>query len=80
MRSNYHHSASKWAEILSSLRDIEAQAYELNREINHETEVTNAWHAYARKHNLQGQKYRFEYNKFMQAHHLERLMLSQSEL
>lgn len=80
MRSNYHHSASKRAEILSRLRDIKAQAYELNREINHETEVTIAWHAYAREHNLQGRQYRIEYNKWMQANGLERLMLSPSEL
>ena len=80
MRSNYHHSASKKAEILSRLRGIEAQAYELNREINRETEVTIAWHAYARKHNLQGKQYRIKYNEWMQAHHLEHLMLSQSDL
>lgn len=80
MSSNYHHSVSKRAEIMSRLRDIEAKAYELNREINRETKVTIAWHAYAEKHNLQGRQYRIEYNKFMQAHHLERLMLSPSEL
>lgn len=80
MKSNYHHSASKRAEILSRLKDIEAQAYELNREINHETEVTIAWHAYARRHSLQGRQYRIEYNKYMQAHHLERLMIPTSDL
>ena len=32
------------------------------------------------KHSLQGQQYRIEYNKYMQAHHLEHLMLSQSDL
>lgn len=80
MRSYNHHSASKRAEILSRLRDIEAQAYELNREINRETEVTIAWHAYARKHNLQGKQYRIEYNKFMQARHVEQLMIPASDL
>lgn len=80
MRSYNHQSASKRAEILSRLRDIEAQAYELNREINRETEVTNAWHAYARKHSLQGKQYRIEYNEWMQAHHLERLMIPASDL
>ena len=80
MGSSYHHSASKRAEILSRLKDIEAQAYELNREINHETEVTIAWHAYAEKHSLQGRQYRIEYNKFMQAHHLGRLMIPASDL
>ena len=80
MRSNYHHNASKKAGILSRLQEIEAQAYELNREINHETEVTNAWHAYARKHSLQGKQYRIEYNEWMQAHHLERLMIPASDL
>lgn len=80
MRSNYHHSASKKAGILSRLKEIEAQAYELNREINRETEVTIAWHAYARKHSLQGKQYRIKYNEWMQAHHLEHLMLSQSDL
>lgn len=80
MRSYYHHSASKGAEILSRLKEIEAQALELSREINHETEVTDAWHAYARKHNLQGRQYRIEYNRWMQANGLERLMLSPSDL
>ena len=80
MRSNYHHSASKRAEILSRLRDIEAQAYELNREINRETQVTIAWHAYARKHNLQGKQYRIEYNKYMQERHVEHLMIPASDL
>lgn len=80
MRSNYHHSTSKKADILSRLQEIKAQAYELNREINRETEVTIAWHAYAKKHSLQGRQYRIEYNKWMQANGLERLMLSPSEL
>lgn len=80
MRSNYHHSTSKKASILGRLKEIEAQAYELNREINRETEVTIAWHAYARKHSLQGKQYRIEYNKYMQANGLERLMLAPSEL
>jgi hypothetical protein len=80
MRSNYHHSASKWAEILSRLIGIEEQAYELDREINRETQVTIAWHAYARKHSLQGKQFRIEYNKFMQAHHVERLMIPASDL
>lgn len=80
MRSNYHHSASKKAGILSRLQEIEAQAYELNHEINRETEVSIAWHAYARKHNLQGKQYRIEYNKFMQARHVERLMIPASDL
>lgn len=79
MRS-YHNSASKKAGILSRLKEIEAQAYELNSEINRETEVTIAWHSYARKHNFKGQQYRIEYNKYMQAHHLERLMVPASDL
>ena len=80
MRSNYHHSAGKKAGILRRLKEIEAQAYELNREINHETEVSIAWHDYARNHKWQGKQYRIEYNKFMQAHHLERLMIPASNL
>ena len=80
MSPNYHHRTSKKAGILSRLQEIEAQGYELNREINRETEVTEAWHAYARKHNFQGKQYRIEYNKYMQAHHLEHLMLPASDL
>lgn len=80
MRSNYHHSASRKAGILSRLKEIEAQAYELNREINRESQVTIAWHDYARKHSLQGKQYRIEYNKFMQAHHVEHLMIPASDL
>ena len=80
MKSYNHQSANKRAEILSRLRDIEARAYELNREINRETEVTIAWHAYAKKHSLQGRVYRIRYNKWMQDNGLERLMLSPSDL
>lgn len=80
MRSNFHHSVSKRSEMLSRLRDIEAQAYELNREINRETQVTITWHAYARIHSLQGKQYRIEYNKFMQARHVEQLMIPASDL
>ena len=65
---------------MTKLRSIEARAIELNREINHETEVTIAWHAYAKKHHLQGRQYRIEYNSWMQANNLERLMIPTSEL
>lgn len=80
MTNSHQDSAGKYASIMARLRSIEAQAIELNREINHETEVTIAWHAYAQKHNLQGKQYRIEYNKWMQANNLERLMLPPSDL
>ena len=78
MRSNYNTTRARL--VLMQLREIEAQLYELNRKMRYESQVTEAWYAYAEKRHLQGKQYRIEYNKYMQAHHLEHLMLSSSNL
>ena len=80
MKNSHQNKVSKKVSILTKLMSIEAEAIELNREINHETEVTIAWHAYAKKHHLQGRQYRIEYNRWMAAHDLERLMIPALEL
>lgn len=80
MRSYNYNTTSRASLVMVQLREIEAQLYELNRKMRYETQVNEAWNAYAEAHHLQGKQYRIEYNKYMQAHHLEHLMLSQSDL
>lgn len=80
MRTSDYNTTSRARLVMVQLKEIKAQLYELNRKMRYENQVTEAWHAYAEAHRLQGKQYRIEYNKWMQAHHLEHLMLSQSDL
>ena len=65
---------------MAQLKEIELQLCELSRKMRYENQVSEAWHAYAEAHHLQGKQYRLKYNEWMQAHHLEHLMLAPSEL
>lgn len=80
MRSCDYNTTNRAQSVMVQLKEIEEQLFELSRKMRYENQVTEAWHAYAEAHHLQGKQYRIEYNKWMQAHHLEHLMLSQSDL
>lgn len=80
MRTHDYNTTSRGRLVMAQLKEIEEQLYELNRKMRFENQVTEAWHAYAEAHHLQGKQYRLKYNEWMQAHHLERLMLSPSDL
>lgn len=80
MRTHDYNTTSRGRLVMAQLKEIEEQLYELNRKMRFENQVTEAWHAYAEAHHLQGKLYRLKYNEWMQAHHLEHLMLSPSDL
>lgn len=80
MRTCNYNASSRASLVMVQLKEIESQLCELNRKMRYENQVTEAWHAYAEAHHLRGTQYRVKYNEWMQAHHLEHLMIPASDL
>ena len=61
--------------LLISLKDIEAELARLGNQMRYETNVGEAFHAYAKKHGLVGRHYEEAYNKWMKEAGLDYLMV-----